>query len=67
MEYTKDIVLNMNYGKAKSKTHEIKFINKFINLVKKNKFISIVILASFIFIGIDFVLLSNFFSILEKL
>lgn len=68
MEYTKDIIFNVKYNKEKDSLElENNRINKFCNVVKKNKAISIITIISTFLIIWDIVLINNFINLLNEL
>lgn len=66
MEYTKDIVLNVQYGR-KINFKERKAIKKLIHIYKDNKFIINILLVTTALIVIDLYMVSNFINLLMSL
>lgn len=66
MEYTKDIVLNVQYGR-KINFKERKAIKKLIHIYKDNKFIINILLLTIGLIVIDLYMVSNFINLLISL
>lgn len=66
MEYTKDIVLNVQYGR-KMNFKERKAIKKLIHIYKDNKFIINILLVTTVLIAIDLYMVSNFINLLMSL
>lgn len=66
MEYTKDIVLNVQYGR-KINFKERKAIKKLIHIYKDNKFIINILLLTTALIVIDLYMVSNFINLLIRL
>ncbi len=68
MEYTKDIIFSVKYNKEKDSLElENNRINKFYNVIKKNKAISIITIISTFLIIWDIVLINNFINLLNEL
>lgn len=66
MEYTKDIILNVQYGR-KINFKERKAIKKLIHIYKDNKFIINILLVTTALIVIDLYMVSNFINLLMSL
>lgn len=66
MEYTKDIVLNVQYGR-KIDFKERKAIKKLIHIYKDNKFIINILVITIVLIVIDLCMVSNFINLLINL
>lgn len=66
MEYTKDIILNVQYGR-KINLKERKAIKKLINIYKENKFIINILFITTALIVIDLYMVSNFINLLMTL
>lgn len=66
MEYTKDIILNVQYGR-KINLKERKAIKKLINIYTNNKFIINILLVTTALIVIDLYMVSNFINLLIRL
>lgn len=66
MEYTKDIILNVQYGR-RINLKERKAIKKLINIYTNNKFIINILLLTTALIVIDLYMVSNFISLLIRL
>lgn len=66
MEYTKDIILNVQYGR-KINLRERKAIKKLINIYINNKFIINILLVTTVLIVIDLYMVSNFINLLIRL
>ena len=64
MEYTKDIVLSVNYGQARK---ERKKFSKLINMILNHKIIITIFFITVIMIILDFILIKNFVEILNKI
>lgn len=69
MEYTKDVIFNVRYDEVHNviKTGGNKKVNKVFQTLKRHKVMTMTTLAAIIFIGIDAVLVTNFFRILTVL
>ncbi|MCI8486211.1 MAG: hypothetical protein HFJ20_03795 [Clostridia bacterium] len=69
MEHTKDIIFSIKYNKEKDclELNNNNVINKFRNLIRKNKAISIITIISTFLIIWDIILISNFINLLSKL
>lgn len=68
MEHTKDIIFSIKYNEEKDCLElENNKINKFRNIINRNKTISIITIISTFLIVWDIVLISNFISLLSKL
>lgn len=68
MEYTKDIIFNIKYNGEKDCLElENNKINKFRNIIRRNKAISIITIISTFLIIWDIILISNFINLLSKL
>lgn len=63
MEYTKDMILGINYGQAKKK-RRIQFLEKIEKNVRKHKFITTIISITCTLVLIDFILIFSFVNIL---
>lgn len=66
MEYTKDMILNVCYDEVQYCKEPRKRTSRFWRAIKKHKIMSITVFSAFVFIGIDMVLLANFFTILAN-
>lgn len=66
MEYTKDIILDVHYGR-KINLKERKAIKKLINIYKENKFIINILFITTALIVIDLYMVSNFINLLMTL
>lgn len=68
MEYTKDIVFSIKYNKEKDclELDNSNGINKFRNVVKRNKVISIITIMSTFLMIWDIVLINNFINLLNE-
>ena len=69
MEYTKDIIFGVRYDEVHNtlKTVKPKRTSRFLQLVKRHKFVIVTVLSAMAFICIDAVLITNFFRILTTL
>lgn len=69
MEHTKDIIFSIKYNEEKDclELNNNNVINKFRNLIRKNKAISIITIISTFLIIWDIILISNFINLLSKL
>ena len=78
MEYTKDIILDINYKKReilhKLNNLKVKVKDQFkytkertISIYKNNKFIISILLILIVLISVDIILLNGFFNILENI
>lgn len=78
MEYTKDIILDINYKKREilHKLNNLKVKVKYqfkytkertISIYKNNKFIISILLILIVLISVDIILLNGFFNILENI
>lgn len=66
MEYTKDIILNVQYGR-KINLKERKLVKKLIHIYINNKFIINILFVTTVLIVIDLYMVSNFINLLIKL
>lgn len=66
MEYTKDIILNVQYGR-KINLKERKLVKKLTHIYKNNKFIINILFVTTALIVIDLYMVSNFINLLIKL
>ena len=68
MEYTKDIVLNINYGQAGGK-HKQKsnFFSRIFKVVSKNKIFTTILSIAIILIALDCMLISSFVQVLNRI
>ncbi len=66
MEYTKDIILNVQYGR-KINFKERKAIKRLIHIYKNNKFIINILFVTTALIVIDLYMVSNFINLLITL
>lgn len=62
MEYTKDVIFNVQYDKNEIRKHG--WTSRMLNVIRGHKVITATVFSAFAFIAIDIVLLSNFFKIL---
>lgn len=69
MEYTKDMIFSIKYNKEKDclELDNGNIINKFYNVVKRNKAISIITIISIFLIIWDIALINNFINLLNEL
>lgn len=69
MEYTKDMIFSIKYNKEKDclELDNSNVINKFYNVVKRNKAISIITIISIFLIIWDIALINNFINLLNEL
>ena len=69
MEHTKDVIFSIKYNKEKDRLEldNSNGINKFRNVVRKNKVISIITIVSAFLIIWDIVLIGNFINLLNEL
>lgn len=69
MEYTKDMIFSIKYNKEKDclELDNGNVINKFYNVVKRNKAISIITIISIFLIIWDIALINNFINLLNEL
>lgn len=65
MEYTKDIILNVNYGQVGKDKN--RFIQFFKGKILKHKIITVVISMTIMLITIDFILISSFINLLSHI
>lgn len=67
MEYTKDIILNVNYGQVEKK-NKIKWnvFEKISNVIQRHKIITTIISITLILIFLDFMLITSFIKILSN-
>ena len=63
MEYTKDIILSINYNKEK----KTKRTSSFINFIRNNKFILSVVSITIVFMACDIILVNNFIKLLSEI
>lgn len=66
MEYTKDIVLNIEYDK-KGREKNKKYLKKILNIYRENKFIVSILSVLTILIIFDFILVNNFVNLIVTL
>lgn len=68
MEYTKDMIYNVKYSKRFGMLNLRKkgIINKILEIIKENKFITIIIISMVILILIDVALVNAFMNILVQ-
>ncbi len=68
MEYTKDLILNVNMKDVKHKIKEGKssLTSSILNSIKKHKTITIATISLSLFIAIDIALLTNFIYLLTS-
>lgn len=69
MEYTKDMIFSIKYNKERDclELDNGNIINKFYNVVKRNKAISIITIISIFLIIWDIALINNFINLLNEL
>lgn len=69
MEYTKDIVFNVQYGQVTNtmKLRERRYIKTLIEIYEKNKFIIKTLTLTAILIAIDLWMVSSFINLLVNL
>ena len=65
MEYTRDIVLNVNYGQAGINKEGL--ISKFIGKIMRHKIITSIVFITVMMISLDVVLVSSFIRILSNM
>lgn len=66
MEYTKDLILNVNYGQAGAK-HKWHIFETIWDKVTKHKLISSIISITIVLMLLDFVLIQSFISVLNSI
>lgn len=68
MEYTKDVILQVNYGQGvKNKNKVWSIINKFGENVAKHKMITTIVSITLMLMILDFMLVSSFVQVLSQL
>ena len=67
MEYTKDLILNVNMKEARHKIEKTTWTSSIWNNVKKHKGGVVAIVGLSIFIIIDIILLTSFVNLLTKI
>ena len=68
MEYTKDMILYVNYGQeSKTKKHSWFFARKLANVMAKHKIGTIIVLMTIMLMILDFILVSSFMKVLSNL
>lgn len=69
MEYSKDIILGINYlgSEEKGQANIFKNTKKMANFIKKHKLIATMSLFCGILMILDFILVNNFIMLLQKL
>ena len=65
MEYAKDEVFSIKYNSKKDKL-EYKKTNKILNIIRKNRFITLLVIFGGLFSTINFILIYYFFNILNR-
>lgn len=66
MEYTKDMILHVNYGQESSgRKNRWKIIDKVVDVIKRHKFISTVVSITFMLMILDFMLIASFVQVLS--
>lgn len=66
MEYTKDLILNVNMKEINRKASKVNWTSSILNNIKKHKTVIIATISLSLFIAIDIALLTNFVSLLTK-
>ena len=66
MEYAKDEVFSIKYNSKKDKL-EYKRTNKVLDIIRKNRFITLLIIFGGLFSTIKFILIYYFFTILNRI
>ena len=67
MEYTKDIVLKVNYGEVSRKKKSIKVLKKIIGIFRKHKLVTTIVSTTIMLIVIDMMLVTSFVQFLEMI
>lgn len=68
MEYTKDVILQVNYGQGvKSKNKVWSILNKLGESVSKHKMITTVVSITLMLMILDFMLISSFVQVLSEM
>ncbi len=67
MEYTKDLILNVNMKEARHKIEKTKWTSSILKHIKNYKTAFIATIALSLFIAIDIALLTGFVSLLTKI
>lgn len=66
MEYTKDVILHVNYGQeGKTKKSVWKLFNKFGETMAKHKMITTVVSITVMLMVLDFMLITSFVQVLS--
>ncbi len=67
MEYTKDMILQVNYGQV-GEIHKRKynFLKKLTNTISRHRIITTIISLTFMLMILDFMLISSFVQILAE-
>lgn len=68
MEYTKDLILNVNYGQAgKTKKGGLGILEKVVEKIAKHKAISTIVSITLMLMFLDIMLVSSFVEILSSI
>lgn len=68
MEYTKDLILNVNYGQAgKNKKRELTIFERLMEKIAKHKAISTIVSITLMLMVLDVMLISSFVEILSSI
>ncbi len=68
MEYTKDIVLHVNYGQGpKVEKQGTKLLNRIVWTIKKHKIITTIIAITIMLMVLDFILINSFIQVLGSI
>lgn len=66
MEYTKDLILNVNYGQAGTKNKsKWNLFERLSNTISKHRVITVIISITLMLMILDFMLLTSFVNILS--
>lgn len=66
MEYTKDMVLQVNYGQA-NRGRKVNYFSKLANIVARHKIFTTIISITLMLIVLDFMLITSFIQVLGNL
>lgn len=67
MEYTKDIIFNVHYGKNGQVSEKRRISKKVMDWITRHKFMTTIILFTVILMIVDFILISSFIQVLSTL
>lgn len=67
MEYTKDILSNVNCGQTIKKKKGTYFFSKVLNSISRHKFITCIIFITVLFMVLDLMLVVSFVNVLSSI